>query len=196
MTEPLIYRHRASLFGDERTLIASGDSITCREGGTTREIPFAAIRRIRIYRAVESRHLPAYWRCIVTPAQGSRLAFTSLHKESKAPLEDRSADMQTFTSEFLVRAARANPAIEFIRGKPLLACFLWIAVFAVLLGFIGLGGYIFVVALLGKQAVISGILGLAAAATLVIASAIPLLRWIKDGWPSRFDPLGSPTSLA
>lgn len=148
------------------------------------------MRQIRITRIAASRYQPAHWHCAVTPKRGRGMRFSSLHVQgAKAPIEDRTAAMQAFTAEFLKRAARKNPSIIFVSGKPLLMCLLWFAIYLVLLGFIGLGAYIFVVAVLGTQAIVSSVLGFLAAGGLMIAAAVPLFRWIRDNWPARFDPL-------
>ncbi len=120
--------------------------------------------------------------------------FTSLHMENaKAPVEDRAQAMQAFTSEFLQRAARKNPSIDFVSGKPLLVCLLWLAVYIVLLGFIGVGAYFLVAAVFGMQAIVSSAVAFLAAGALVATVGIPLLRWVRDSWPARFDPLAGAT---
>jgi hypothetical protein len=195
LSNPPSYRHRASLIGGEREFVAHGNRLACHEGGSFRAIVYAEIRRIRVTRIVASRHLPSHWRCVVTPKRGRGMTFTSLHIESaKAPVEDRAQAMQAFTAELLQRAARKNPSIDFVSGKPLLICLLWLAAYLALLGFIGLGAYIFVIALLGTQAIISSILAFLAGAGLVAATAIPLLGWVRNNWPARFDPLAGEPS--
>lgn len=190
MSNPPSYSHRASLIGGERQFVAHSNRLACHEGGSLRQILYAEMRQIRITRMVASRHLPSHWRCIVTPQRGRGMTFTSLHMESgKAPIEDRAAAMQAFTAEFLQRAARKNPEIVFVSGKPLLMCLLWTVIYLALLGFIGLGAYIFVLTLLGTQAIVSNVLAFLIAAGLVVIAGISFLRWIRGNWPARFDPL-------
>ncbi|HRF08899.1 MAG TPA: hypothetical protein PL193_09685 [Xanthobacteraceae bacterium] len=190
MSNPPSYRHRPSLIGGEREFVAHGNRLACHEGGSFRAVVYADIRRIRVNRIVASRHLPAHWRCAVTPARGRRMNFTSLHMENaKAPVEDRTQAMQAFTSELLQRAARKNPSIDFVSGKPLLVCLLWLAVYIILLGFIGVGAYFLVAAVFGMQAIVSSVVAFLAAGALVATVGIPLLRWVRDSWPRRFDPL-------
>ncbi len=196
MADRLSYRCRRSPRGGEQEFLLTQDRLQILDGSSLREIPFAEIRKVRIHHVEATRHNLAHWRCIVSPSRVPAATISGLHFGAASKLqENRSAPMQAFTSEFLLRAARANPAIVFMSGIPLAMCVFWLVAFCVLLGFIGFGAYIFVAAFIGTQAVISGMLGVVAGAALVTVTATSLLGWIRKNWPARFDPLdGDPAN--
>jgi hypothetical protein len=126
------YRCRPSVASAEISWRLTAHELV-RDGANPRSIPYADIRRIRIFgspgMAYNGSNLtPPSDICRLKLKSGRDVTLTSTHILGLGRSEDRSASFWPFVDKLVRHAKRANPAVVLVSGMPPALWALWAAV--------------------------------------------------------------------
>lgn len=181
----LTYSQRSKPFAREVIFRLEPQVLFVDTGKKDERIPYGEIASVRL--VYEPKNITSGFRTTLTLKTGRTVSFTNLDWKSYLEYERRDAAYRDFVTELTARAARANPALACIAGRPPV---LWALTAA--LGFVTLGGMAFALAWAASQ----GFWSYAAlAAVFLVPFTFQVHGLVLRNKPASFSPPSPPLRL-
>jgi hypothetical protein len=138
----VVYQSRAGKYAGERSYQQTDKGLLWREGAQSGILPYAEIRKIRVFGApnlvIDGVALPPFKICAISPRTGGALTLSGNHYVRFGVIEDRSSTFAPFVAALIQRVSAANPDTVFVSGMPISVWSAWAGVSALMILVLGL----------------------------------------------------------